>query len=242
MSDWKQLNDRRRREAAARELVGNDIYEGNREAFENADAVQEAARFVRQMRDYAKLSQKVLGEKLGVSQARISEIERGNSPEGVSYALLKRVARACNLPDWPAGPLEPTAGTETQSRQTADAGYPPYNIEQFNAESLRITIAVVGFASDELAVTVEGRQLVVRGKKGEKDGKSFPDFGTALRTFQRAFVLAEDIEVQGATLENGLLKIELYRGAADTVVRPAHSPMGSIKIHVVNDNQRTVTA
>jgi ribosome-binding protein aMBF1 (putative translation factor) len=108
MANVKTLNDRKRREEAVRQIVGDAHYDSNRDAYENADAVQEAARFVRQMREHAELSQRALGERLGVSQARISEIEKGGAPEGVSYALLKRVSRACGLPDWPASPLPET--------------------------------------------------------------------------------------------------------------------------------------
>lgn len=92
-----------------REIVGNAAYDENRDALEQADAVQEAARFIRQMREHAKFSQTVLGERIGVSQERISEMERGNSPEGVSYALLRRVARACGFNDWPNAPAPKSA-------------------------------------------------------------------------------------------------------------------------------------
>ena len=79
--------------------------------------------------------------------------------------------------------------------------------------------ALTGFGRDELGVTVEGRQLVIRGKQIEANDKTFLHRGIAARQFQRAFVLAEGIEVSGAELENGLLTIELARPAADSVVR-----------------------
>lgn len=106
-----------------------------------------------------------------------------------------------------------------RTAKSAGDGYPPYNIEQSSEESLRITLAVAGFAPDELAVTVEGRQLMIRGKQCEANGKTFLHRGIAARQFQRAFVLAEGIEVTGAELQNGLLSIELARPAADSVVR-----------------------
>jgi HSP20 family molecular chaperone IbpA len=106
-----------------------------------------------------------------------------------------------------------------RTAKSAGDGYPPYNIEQSSEDALRITLAVAGFSREELAVTVEGRQLVIRGKQVEANGKTFLHRGIAARQFQRAFVLAEGIEVTGAELENGLLTIELARPAADSVVR-----------------------
>lgn len=107
---------------------------------------------------------------------------------------------------------------ERTAKSAAD-GYPPYNIEQASDEELKITLAVAGFSRDELSVTVEGRQLVIRGKQTEANDKTFLHRGIAARQFQRAFVLAEGIEVSGAELEHGLLTIELARPAADSVVR-----------------------
>lgn len=98
-------------------------------------------------------------------------------------------------------------------------GYPPYNIEQSGDGKLRITLAVAGFNRDELAVTVEENQLFIRGKQTESADKTFLHRGIAARQFQRSFVLAEGIDVTGATLENGLLTIELKRPTAEPVVR-----------------------
>ncbi len=106
-----------------------------------------------------------------------------------------------------------------RTAKSAGDGYPPYNIEQSSDEKLRITLAVAGFGADELTVTVEGRQLVIRGKQTEQNGKTFLHRGIAARQFQRAFVLAEGIEVSGAELQNGLLMIELARPPADSAVR-----------------------
>lgn len=106
-----------------------------------------------------------------------------------------------------------------RTAKSAGDGYPPYNIEQSSEERLRITLAVAGFSREELGVTVEGRQLVIRGKQNEATDKQFLHRGIAARQFQRAFVLAEGIEVTGAELENGLLTIELSRPAAESVIR-----------------------
>jgi HSP20 family molecular chaperone IbpA len=106
-----------------------------------------------------------------------------------------------------------------RTAKSAGDGYPPYNIEQTSEDSLRIALAVAGFSREELNVTVEDRQLVIRGKQSDGADRNFLHRGIAARQFQRAFVLAEGIEVTGAALENGLLTIELARPKADTIVR-----------------------
>ncbi len=106
-------------------------------------------------------------------------------------------------------------------------GYPPYNIEE-NDSGLQITLAVAGFARDELAVTVEDNQLVVRGKQLETDGKTFLHRGIAARQFLRSFVLADGIEVSAAALEHGLLKIDLVRPRAESAVRTIEITTGGI--------------
>ena len=98
-------------------------------------------------------------------------------------------------------------------------GYPPYNIEQSSEDKLRITLAVAGFSREELSVTVEDRQLIIRGKQSDAGDRNFLHRGIAARQFQRAFVLAEGIEVTGASLENGLLSIDLERPKSNTIVR-----------------------
>ena len=106
------------------------------------------------------------------------------------------------------------------SKSSAE-GYPPYNIEQIGENGLRITLAVAGFASDDLAVTVEDNQLVIRGRKADdEDGdRVFLHRGIAARQFRRSFVLAEGIEVAGASLNNGLLNIDLQRRLPEPEVR-----------------------
>jgi HSP20 family molecular chaperone IbpA len=105
-----------------------------------------------------------------------------------------------------------------RSRNAAPEGYPPYNVEEI-ADGLRLTLAVAGFARDELAVTVEDNQLTIRGRQKEENGKTFLHRGIAARQFLRSFVLADGIEVTGAALENGLLRIDLTRPAAESRVR-----------------------
>ena len=99
-------------------------------------------------------------------------------------------------------------------------GYPPYNIEQRGDAAYRITLAVAGFAESDLAITVEDKQLVIRGKQSaEDDGRVFLHRGIAARQFQRSFVLADGVEVAGADLENGLLHVDLERAEPETVVQ-----------------------
>jgi len=105
------------------------------------------------------------------------------------------------------------------SKSSAE-GYPPYNIEQIGENSLRITLAVAGFTADDLSVTVEDAQLVVRGRQTDDDtGRIFLHRGIAARQFQRSFVLAEGIEVIGSKLESGLLHIDLNRPIPEPQVK-----------------------
>ncbi len=106
-----------------------------------------------------------------------------------------------------------------RTARSAGDGYPPYNIEEAETDRLRITLAVAGFDRDELSVTVEENQLVIRGRQSEVTDKTFLHRGIAARQFQRSFVLAEGIEVVGAELENGLLAIELVRPQTETVTK-----------------------
>jgi HSP20 family molecular chaperone IbpA len=104
--------------------------------------------------------------------------------------------------------------------KTSAEGYPPYNIEQIGEDRLRITLAVAGFTSDDLSVSIEDNQLVVRGRQGEEDpNRTFIYRGIAARQFQRSFVLAEGIEVNGANLDSGLLHIDLRRPLPENRVR-----------------------
>jgi HSP20 family molecular chaperone IbpA len=107
-----------------------------------------------------------------------------------------------------------------RASKTATDGYPPYNIEQTGPNGLRITLAVAGFTMDELQITEEDNQLVIRGRQAEEiQGRVFLHRGIAARQFQRAFVLAEGITVKGAWLDNGLLHIDLVRPEPEVRVR-----------------------
>jgi HSP20 family molecular chaperone IbpA len=99
-------------------------------------------------------------------------------------------------------------------------GYPPFNIEAVAENAYRITLAVAGFREEDLSITVEDRQLVVRGKQGEEGPERvFLHRGIASRAFQRSFVLADGVEVAGASMEHGLLHIDLKRSVPETVVQ-----------------------
>ena len=99
-------------------------------------------------------------------------------------------------------------------------GYPPFNIEQTSENSFRITLAVAGFAEADLSIMVENRQLVIRGRQPEEDeARVFLHRGIAARQFQRSFVLAEGVDVAGASMTNGLLNVDLQRSQARSVVQ-----------------------
>lgn len=108
--------------------------------------------------------------------------------------------------------------------KAANDGYPPYNIERIprseqQGEILRITLAVAGFTSDQLDVTVEENQLVIRGRQTEDQDRQYLHRGIAARQFQRTFVLAEGIVILGADLKDGLLSIDLVRPEPERTVR-----------------------
>ena len=98
------------------------------------------------------------------------------------------------------------------ARAAADS-YPPYNVEQMGEHSVRISLAVAGFGPDDLAITLEGRQLTIAGKREEagKGDQAFLHRGIAGRGFVRSFVLADGLEVDEARLEHGLLHVDLRR-------------------------------
>ncbi|WP_204113333.1 Hsp20 family protein [Shimia biformata] len=107
-----------------------------------------------------------------------------------------------------------------RSAKAGNDGYPPYNIEQTSEFSYRITLAVAGFSESDLSITIEDRQLVIRGRNSD-DGQDrvYLHRGIAARQFQRSFVLADGVEVGEAIMENGLLHIDLTRAKPETVVQ-----------------------
>lgn len=114
-----------------------------------------------------------------------------------------------------------------RTAKTGNEGYPPFNIEQTSDFSYRITLAVAGFAEDDLAITVEDRQLVIRGRHIEDlEERVYLHRGIAARQFQRSFVLADGVDVGEAIMENGLLHVDLTRAKPETVVQTINIKKG----------------
>jgi HSP20 family molecular chaperone IbpA len=107
--------------------------------------------------------------------------------------------------------------------QKAADGYPPYNIERTidadGTETFLISIAVAGFSERELELVAEDNQLLVKGRQHDEGTREFLHRGIAARQFQRHFLLAEGVEVRGATLKNGMLEIAVVRPKADKIAR-----------------------
>ena len=111
-----------------------------------------------------------------------------------------------------------------RASKAAGDGYPPYNIERLprsedKPERLRITLAVAGFTRDQLEVTLEESQLVIRGRQTDDKTRQYLHRGIAARQFQRVFLIAEGLEVLGADLSNGLLSIDLARPEPEKIIR-----------------------
>jgi len=130
----------------------------------------------------------------------MTKMTLGSYPHMLGFEQLERV-------------LERTA-------KGGNEGYPPFNIEQTSDFSYRITLAVAGFADEDLSITVEDRQLVIRGRQTDDSaGRVFLHRGIAARQFQRSFVLADGVEVGEALMENGLLHVDLTRAKPETIVQ-----------------------
>ena len=111
---------------------------------------------------------------------------------------------------------------EQLAQRTAESGggYPPFDIEALSDNAYRITLAVAGFAEDDLSITVEDRELVICGERAEEPSeRAYLHRGIASRRFRRSFVLAEGVEAGRARLSQGLLHIDLERAVPETVVR-----------------------
>ena len=107
-----------------------------------------------------------------------------------------------------------------RTAKAGNEGYPPFNIEQTSDYSYRITLAVAGFSEQDLSITVEDRQLVIRGRQVDtQEDRIFLHRGIAARQFQRSFVLADGVDVGEALIENGLLHVDLTRAKPEKVVQ-----------------------
>lgn len=112
----------------------------------------------------------------------------------------------------------------TRVSKSANDGYPPYNIERLakteqEPERLRITLAVAGFTQEQLDISVEENQLIIRGRQIDDQERFYLHRGIAARQFQRSFLLVEGMQVLGADLSNGLLSVDLIRPEPDRVIR-----------------------
>ena len=122
---------------------------------------------------------------------------------------------------------------ELAANNNGNAGYPPYNIELKGENHYRITMAVAGFAMEELEITSEGEKLVVKGTKNtEQPERQYLYQGIAERGFERTFQLADFVTVEGAHLENGLLNIELVREIPEAM-KPRKIEIGAIDSKVL---------
>ncbi|MDO6585412.1 Hsp20 family protein [Salipiger sp. 1_MG-2023] len=129
----------------------------------------------------------------------MSKLTLGSYPHMLGFEQLERL-------------LERTAKTSE--------GYPPFNIEQTSDSAYRITLAVAGFSESDLSITVEDRQLVIRGRQRDDSAERiFLHRGIAARQFQRSFVLADGVEIGEAIIENGLLHVDLTISRPETVVQ-----------------------
>ena len=117
----------------------------------------------------------------------------------------------------------------------AAPGYPPYNIERTGENAYRISVAVAGFAENDLSLEVKENTLTIKGEKQEKDEKTSGEVlyqGIAARAFERVFQLADYVQVKGARLENGLLHVDLVREIPEAK-RARQIPIGNGKPQVV---------
>lgn len=127
--------------------------------------------------------------------------------------------------------------TFDQLKKSANEGYPPYNIEQIGENKLRITLAVAGFTMNELDVSIDQNQLVIRGRNAEDaNERIFLHRGIAARQFQKSFVLADGIEILGASLDNGLLNIDMEQIVPESKVRNIKITQGSEDEKALLDN------
>lgn len=123
---------------------------------------------------------------------------------------------------------------ETAARNGGGDNYPPYDIERLGDDAFRITLAVAGFAKNEIELTAQQNLLVVTGKKDEAEGRTFVHRGIATRAFERRFELADYVQVKSADLDNGLLTIELVREVPEAM-RPRTVAIGAKVPHAANE-------
>ena len=112
----------------------------------------------------------------------------------------------------------------------AAPAYPPYNIESTGEDSYRLTMAVAGFSRDEIDITVQENSLVLSGKAQKEDDEAngrYLHHGIARRAFERRFSLADHIKVSGASMDNGLLHVDLVRDVPEEA-KPRQIKIGEV--------------
>jgi molecular chaperone IbpA len=114
---------------------------------------------------------------------------------------------------------------DAAQRTESEDHYPPYNIERQSEDHYQISLALAGFAPDEIAVTAEQNVLSIEGRKAEAANKDYLYQGISARQFKRTFNLADYVKVEGATFENGLLQIKLVREIPEAM-KPRRIPIG----------------
>jgi molecular chaperone IbpA len=120
-------------------------------------------------------------------------------------------------------------------RADTSSGYPPYNIEALEENRYQISVAVAGFEEKELDLEVERGVLTVRGRKADEDGKQYLHKGIAFRSFERKFNLADYVEVEGATLKNGLLVVQLLKVIPEQM-KARRIPIGEADLRTIESD------
>ncbi len=164
-----------------------------------------------------------LGHRVGV-EAHKAPFSRATGEKSLMQGLEPTMTRMGILSNPLLLGFEEIERLVDRAGKGADGGYPPYNIERIavgdgSPELLRITLAVAGFTSEQLDITLEDNQLTIRGRQQDERPRDFLYRGIAARQFQRTFVLAEGIEVKKANLVNGLLSIDLVRLEPEKTIR-----------------------
>ena len=131
---------------------------------------------------------------------------------------------------------------DTVSNKVESSGYPPYNIERFGEDDYRITLAVAGFGESDIDIEVHENALTITGNRSEADtSREFLHQGIAGRAFERRFQLADHVKVTGASLENGLLNVDLKREIPEAkkprkiAIGDGNSATSGAKLEVLKD-------
>jgi molecular chaperone IbpA len=123
-----------------------------------------------------------------------------------------------------------------ETQRTVEDNYPPYNIERLGDDRYQISLALAGFAPDELAITAEQNVLTVEGRKSEKESREYLYQGISARPFKRQFNLADHVQVTNASFDNGLLRIELVREIPEAM-KPRRIAIGAATVEKIEHKQ-----